>query len=73
MNLVKTVAPAKPARPSDGIASDASVGTDQRKAVGTMNVVMTVAPAKPARPSDGIASDASVFELEPINGRPLGL
>ena len=38
-----------------------------------MNVVMTVAPAKPTRPSDGIASDASVFELEPINGRPLGL
>jgi hypothetical protein len=37
-----------------------------------MNVVKTVAPAKPARPSDGIASDASV-ELEPINGRPLGL
>jgi len=31
-----------------------------------------VAPAKPARPPDGIASDAAV-ELEPINGRPLGL
>jgi hypothetical protein len=38
-----------------------------------MNLVKTVAPAKPARPPDGIASDASVFELEPINGRPLGL
>ena len=38
-----------------------------------MNLVKTVAPAKPARPSDGIASDASVFELEPINCRPLGL
>ena len=37
-----------------------------------MNVVKTVAPAKPAPPSDGIASGASV-ELEPINGRPLGL
>jgi hypothetical protein len=37
-----------------------------------MNLVKTVAPAKPARPSDGIASDAYV-ELEPINGRPLGL
>ena len=37
-----------------------------------MNVRETVAPAKPARPPDGIASDASV-ELEPINGRPLGL
>ena len=37
-----------------------------------MNVVKTVAPAKLAPPSDGIASDASV-ELEPINGRPLGL
>jgi hypothetical protein len=38
-----------------------------------MNLVKTVAPAKPARPLDGIASDGSVFELEPINGRPLGL
>jgi len=38
-----------------------------------MSAGKTVAPAKPARPSDGIASDASVFELEPINGRPLGL
>jgi hypothetical protein len=37
-----------------------------------MNVGKTVAPAKPARPLSGIASDASV-ELEPINGRPLGL
>jgi len=37
-----------------------------------MNVGKTVAPAKPVRPPDGIASDASV-ELEPINGRPLGL
>ena len=37
-----------------------------------MNVVETLAPAKPARPLRGIVSDASV-ELEPINGRPLGL
>jgi hypothetical protein len=37
-----------------------------------MNVVKTAAPAKPAQPFGGIASDASV-ELEPINGRPLGL
>jgi hypothetical protein len=41
-----------------------------------MKVFETVAPAKPAQPPDGIASgiasDASV-ELEPINGRPLGL
>jgi hypothetical protein len=37
-----------------------------------MSRVETAAPAKPARPLGGIASDA-VVELEPINGRPLGL
>jgi hypothetical protein len=74
VSRVETAAPANPARPPDGIASDASVELEpiNDRPVGIVSRVETAAPANPARPPDGIASHASV-ELEPINDRPLGI
>jgi hypothetical protein len=60
----QTAEPAKPARPSCGIASDAAALGYASAHFEYKN--QTAEPAKPARPSCGIASDAAALGYAPL-------
>src|SRR5438270_9131714 len=69
---LQTAAPAKPARPPNGIASDAAAlgYAPPRSSIGTATTahhaaLQTAAPAKPARPPSAIASDAAALGYAP--------
>src|SRR5436853_7169958 len=69
---LQTAAPAKPARPPSGIASDAAAlgYAPPHPSIGTVRTahraaLQTAAPAKPARPPSRSASDAAALGYAP--------